>query len=177
MTLQTPTPPHPKPVYQPNDAQKARAAALRRFNWLTIYTPLIVGAIVVMVLIGLMLWGVFSPQIEGTGAFLSGLADIILIVFALPMTLVCAIGPLALGGFLVYTVQKRQEQKELPPAQQPHGNWLQTLFWRLDHLLDTIFAKIKAFLPKLSNLVIQLNGFLAYVESWLVWFKRLFTRS
>jgi hypothetical protein len=177
MTLQTPTQIQVKPAYQPNDEQKARAAAYRRFNWFYVYIPLIFCSLIVLLFFGFMLWGVFSPRGEGTASFLSGMADMIVILFAVPITLLCASGPLAVGGLIYYTFDQRKKHKNLPPDQQPQGGHIQILLWRLDHLLDTLYAKIKLFLPKLTNPVIQINGFLAYVEKLLNRFRRFLTRS
>lgn len=123
----------------------ARAAWLRRFNWLALYLPLGLAGLVGLVLVGLLLWGVLSPNITGTREFASGLADIVLIVTIMPLLLLCAIVPLAAIGFAIY--RRQQPQRE-------YGR-LQPLFWRLDSLLGKVHNKAETALPKAANAVIS----------------------
>jgi hypothetical protein len=45
-----------KPEYQPTPAQQARDAALRRFNRLFVYLPVIIAAVIALIVIGLLFW-------------------------------------------------------------------------------------------------------------------------
>ena len=143
---------------QPTAVQQARATALKRFNWYFIYTPLVVLLLILLVLTGLLLWGALSPQIVGTREFVSGVADIVIILTALPMTVACLVPPLALVGFTIYRRQKNQVE------QRPYGR-IQPLFWRLDNMIDTAREKGEPILPKLSQPVIRLNAILAYITT------------
>ncbi len=164
-----------KPPYRPNDKQIARAAAMRRFNWLYVYTPLIIGSFIFLTLLGLMFWGVFSPRVEGTQPFLSAIADIVIILISLPLIILGLLAPIALGGIIFYNYTKRKERKEsLEPVV---AGRLQMLIWQLDSFLDNIYAKINDALPKIANPVIQLNALLAYLETIIKRIKRILTRS
>lgn len=176
MTYQPPTHIQAEPTYKPNEEQLVRAEALRRFNWLYVYTPLIIGTVIVFVLLGFMFWGAFAQPVEDKRLFLSGLADIVIIFTALPMTLLCAVGPVALVGMIAYRVQKQRERKEAGQS-PPAGGRLQRLIWRLDAMLDNVYGKIVETLPKITNPVIQFNALLAYVKSLWNQLKKFLMRS
>ncbi len=164
-----------KPPYKPNEHQIARAAAMRRFNWRYVYTPLIIGTLIFLTLIGLMFWSIFSPRIEGTQPFLSAIADIVIILISLPLIVVGLIAPIALGGIIFYNYNKRKERKgSLEPVV---AGRLQLLIWQLDSFLDNVYAKINDVLPKIANPVIQLNSLLAYLETIIKRIKGIITRS
>ena len=164
-------------IYQPTERQLARAAALRRFNWFFIYAPLILGAVIVLLLFGWMMWQSFAPQqMEWTRTFYSGVADIVLIFVMLPMMLICAIGPLALIGLGAFYYNRRQEQKNATEPAPPVGK-LQLLLWKVDAFLDTIGQKSSELLPKVARPVIQFNAVLAYIESWFKQIRALFSRN
>lgn len=162
-------------AHQPDPSQRERTQALRRFNWLAVYLPIIAGGILILVLTGLLIWGALSPRIEGTAAFASGLADLTLILFMLPMMVLCAIGPAALIGLIVYAVKRRRDQKDAPP---PIGdNRIQRLFWRLDNLLNTIQTRTNKTAVQAARPVIKANAELAYTQTLLQRIKQIFKRS
>ncbi len=149
-------------LYQPSPDQLARAAALKRFNRLYIYLPLAVFSVVGLVLVGLLLWGTLSPNIVGTREFVSGLADLILILAVLPMMLLCAIVPAAYIAWVVY--RRQQPQRE-------HGRF-QTLIWRLDSLVTKAQDKTSDVMPKVATPVIKGHSWLAYLQSFIKNIKR-----
>lgn len=176
MSYQPPANAQTPPPYSPTDAQKARAVALKRFNWLYVYTPLIIGAIILVALIALMFWAAFAAPVENSRQFLSGLADMVVIFIAVPMTLLCAIGPILLVGLIAYPIQQRRRRQESGiPA--PQGGRLQMLLWRLDALLNKMYGKIVEILPRVARPIIQMHGLLAYAGAWLARLKELLTRS
>lgn len=177
MTQSVPVTSDTTTTYEPSDSQLARAAAIRRFNWFYVYTPLILGIIIILVLLGLMLWvGLAHQQWERFRPFFSGLADIIMIFTIMPLMLLCSIGPISLIALGAYRYQKRQEQKESgEPA--PPAKGLQLLLWRLDAILDKTAVTVRDITPKVSKPVIQFNAFLAYVESLLKQIRKMFSRS
>ena len=150
--------------YEPTAVQQQRMASRKRFNWLVLYTPLILAAIIVFTVIGLLLWGALSPHIVGTREFASGVADIIIIATTIPMVLLCLLPPLGLFGFVMYRRQKREEGVK-------YGH-LQTLFWRLDKLLTTIHDKTGETLPKVAKPVVQMNGFFAFINMLIQQIKK-----
>jgi hypothetical protein len=157
--------------YAPNNAQLERAAALRRFNWLYIYTPIIVAALICIVLIGLLFWGAFSPNITGTRNFASALADIVIILTTLPLLLLCAIGPVGALALFVYRRQKRVDS----PA--PGYGRLHILLWRLDTLVSKGQVMIETALPKVAQPVIQANARAVYWRTLIKNWREIFNRS
>ncbi|MCA9999139.1 MAG: hypothetical protein KDE56_25420 [Anaerolineales bacterium] len=167
--------PQPKKTFTPSAEQLARATARRRFNFWAIYFPLIVVTIGVLVLVGFMVWGVLVPEPQTTRSFVSGLADLLIILAALPMALVCGAVPLAVVGYMVY----RRQQKPAQPALkgQPVYGRLQKLFWQLDNVIVTSRRKSDELLPKVAQPIIRANALLAYVETWFTHLKAFLTRS
>ena len=163
--------------YEPSATQLARAAAIRRFNRIYVYTPLIFGGLILLALLGLMLWvGLAPQQWERFRPFFSGLADIIMIFTIMPLMLLCSIGPISLIALGAYRYQKRKEQKEsgesVPPAKG-----LQLLLWRLDAILNKTAVSVRNITPKATTPVIQFHAFLAYAASLLKQIRKLFSRS
>ncbi|MCB8942315.1 MAG: hypothetical protein H6658_00935 [Ardenticatenaceae bacterium] len=154
---------------EPTAVQQARAASRQRFNWFFIYTPLIIFSLILLIITGLLIWGALSPNITGTRKFVSGVADIIIILTILPMTLLCLLPSVAVIGVIVY---RRRSQEGEP---EKYGR-LQRLFWRIDNILDIVQAKITAVLPKVGQPVIRLNAILAFVTTMLNHLVSLFRR-
>ena len=141
-------------LYQPSPDQMERAAALQRFNRLYIYVPLAVFSLAGLVLVGLLLWGVFSPNILGTREFV------------MPLLLLCAIVPAAAIGLVVY---RRQQPK------REHGRF-HTLLWRLDALVTKAQDAVSTTTPKAAAPIIKGHASLAYVQTLLKNVKKQFTR-
>lgn len=152
--------------YQPTAEQLERTAALTRFNRLYVYLPLIIFSAVGLFLLGLMLWGVFSPNENGAIGLMSGLADLIVIMTVIPLLLLCAVVPAAAIGLVVY---RRQQ------PQRKHGRF-QTLLWRLDTLITKAQSKTATTLPKAAAPVIKGHAWAAYVRALVENIKKLFAR-
>ena len=175
MTQSVPTP--TTTSYEPSANQLARASAIRRFNRLYVYTPLILSGLIALALLGIMLWfGLGPQQREGFRPFLSGLADIVMIFTIMPLTVLCSIGPISLIALGVYRYQKRQEQKESAEPILP-ARGLQLLLWRLDAILDKTAVSVQAYALKAAAPIIQFNAFLAYTTSLLKQIRKMFRRS
>lgn len=176
MTQQYPVSSTPA-TYQPTEIQLARAAALRRFNWLFVYVPIVLGTVSILFLLGFMFWQSFAPeQSETSRTLLSGIADVVLILTLMPMMLICALGPLALIGLAAFYYNRRQTQKDAPEPAPPVGR-LHLLLWRLDAIVNTAAQKSAELLPKIAQPVIQFNALLAYIESWFKQIRSLFSRN
>lgn len=147
-------------VYEPTVTQLERAMARRRFNRLYIYLPLGLASMAIVALVVLMLWGALSPSIVGTREFASGLADIVIILTIMPLLLLCAIVPAGVVGYAVY--RRKQPQRE-------HGR-LQSLFWRLDGLVNKAHDKAETALPKAANPVISGHARMTY---WRAFFEKI----
>lgn len=167
--------PNTKKNFTPSAEQLARTQARRRFNFWAVYVPLIVVAIGVLVLVGLMVWGALAPESAATRGFVSGLADLLIILATLPLALVCGAVPLAIVGYMVY----RRQQKPAQPAGkgQPVYGRLQKLFWQLDNVIVTSRRKSDELLPKMAQPIIRGNAWLAYIETLLAHLKAFLTRS
>jgi len=153
---------------KPTAVQEARVASLQRFNWYFVYIPLLVLLLTVFILTGLLTWGTLSPNITGTRVFISGVADIIVILAAIPMSLICLVPPLAAVGFMVYRRQKKEDGAK-------YGR-LHRLFWRIEGIVDIVQAKTEAILPKVGQPIIRLNAILAFITTLLYHIVSLFRR-
>ncbi len=153
-------------LYQPSPEQLERAAALQRFNRLYIYVPLAVFSLAGVALVALMLWGVFSPNVVGTREFVSGLADLVVIMTVLPLLLLCLIVPAAAVGLVIY---RRQQPK------REHGRF-HTLLWRLDAVVTKAQNAVSTTTPKAAAPVIKVHAWKAYVQTLLENVKKQFTR-
>ena len=152
--------------FTPTDEQRQREQSLQKFNRIAIYLPLgLFGLIISAIVIALMV-GVISPGIGGTAKFVSGMADIVIIMMTVPMMLACAILPV---GAIALMVTRQQKQKENPQPQMgalANHSRIQVLFWRLDSMIakvqDSAQNKIT---PSIAKPVIRLNAFLAYIST------------
>lgn len=147
---------------------------MTRFNRLYLYVPLAIGALVAVGLVVALLVGLFAPAIGGTAEFASALADIILILTLLPMLLLCAVVPIAYVALVYNQRQKRMQEPQTGPM--AYRSRVQTLFWRLDKLIDTAVAQTEAIAPKIARPVIQLNSRLAFLSTFFTQLSQLFRR-
>jgi hypothetical protein len=145
---------------------------LRRFNWLYVYTPVIVVSLVALILVILLLWGALSPNIEGTSAFVSGLADVIIILFSLPLLALCAIGPGALVAMIVLTVRRRRDPQAAALLDRLH-----TLLWRLDNMVERVLVKTRELSARAAGVVIRVQARAAYLKTLFNRIKGVFIRS
>lgn len=159
-------------TYRPTLEQHQRAAALRRFNWLFVYTPIIVLSLAALIFVILLLWGVLSTGIEGTSAFVSGLADVIVILFTLPLLILCAVGPAALVAMIVLAVRRRRDPQAASVLERLHR-----LLWRLDNIVERVLVRTKELAPRVGEPLINLHARTAYVKTLTNRLKRILTRS
>jgi hypothetical protein len=145
---------------------------LRRFNWLYVYTPVIVVSLVALILVILLLWGALSPNIEGTSAFVSGLADVIIILFSLPLLALCAVGPGALVAMIVLTVRRRRDPQAAALLDRLH-----TLLWRLDNMVERVLVKTRELSARAAGVVIRVPARAAYLKTLFNRIKGVFIRS
>lgn len=162
-------------TFQATAEQLARAQARRRFNFWAVYLPLMVVSVGVLALVGLMIWGVLAPIPEETRSFVSGMADLLIILATLPLALLCGAVPLALGGYLVY--RRRQKPAQTTTTAKPAYGRLQKLFWQLDSLVVTSSRKSGELLPKVARPVVRANAMLAYLGTLFTHLKAFLMRS
>lgn len=162
----------PPTVYKPTTEQESRYQRLQRFNQLYVYLPLGLMTVAGIGLTIFLFYGAFVPENrETTRAFTSALADLILILVMMPLSLVCGIVPMGMIGLMVYRRNLNQQ------ADGPQYGRIQPLLWRLESLLVTIHRKTAEILPKIAPPLIQLNARLAFIETFLKYVKQIFTRS
>ena len=152
-------------TFVPTAVQLERAEALTRFNRWAIYVPLgVLATAVVGFLIYLLILAVWPPY-EDTRLFLSGVADIILIFFMLPVVLLFGLLLAGIFGGAFYWRQSKKETGE-PSLQNKYGR-LRLLLWKLDQKLSTVYRKVDQLMPQIAQPVMRLNATLAYISSWL----------
>lgn len=163
------------PPFEPSAEQLARERELRRFNRLAVYLPLGLLALAGIVVVVLLLIGVFSPNITGTEAFISALADIIIILWIMPMLVLMA---LLIIGYVAWRLNRRQQRKLLPPdsLQLRYGR-LQPLLWRAQSLLNRASVQVDQKADMVTNQVIRSKGRVAYVDAWVDILTRPFRRN
>jgi len=158
-------PPEPPDPFTPTAVQMQRAQELKRFNRLVIYLPLgLLTAATVGLLIYLLIIAVWPP-FEDTRLFLSGVADIILILFLMPVILTFGLVLAGVIGGAMYWRQSKKEEGE-PSLQNKYGRF-RILLWKLDQKLSGVYRKIDELMPKLANPVIRFNATITYVNTRL----------
>ncbi|MEM9773094.1 MAG: hypothetical protein AAF902_00840 [Chloroflexota bacterium] len=97
---------YPEEVLTPTQIE--RRAQLKRYNRLTVYLPIVLMTIVIAMIVGLMSWLTVFPAPEGQTdwvLFVSGSADMIIILTALTLTLGAALIPILAAVWIWYTWQ------------------------------------------------------------------------
>jgi hypothetical protein len=151
--------------FTPTAVQLERASALKRFNRLVIYLPLgLLATAVLGLLIYLVIIAIWPPY-EDTRLFLSGIADIILILLMLPVVLIFGLLLAGIFGGLIYQRQSRKENGA-GTLQLKYGR-LRLLLWKLDQKLSAVYRKADQLMPRLANPVIRFNALTAYISAWL----------
>lgn len=167
-----PTTPPPNSDYSyyspppaPTPEQLERDRQLKRFNRLYVYLPLGAGIFITLTIIILLLIGMFVPGLTGAEAFMSAMADLIIILWSLPMLILCAIVPL---GYLAYVLNRRQKRK-LQPQTGPLANRsrVQILLWRIQSFLDSADKQTEGVSDRIAAPIIRLNSYLSSTEAWL----------
>lgn len=149
----------------PTAVQLERAKALKRFNRWVIYLPLgLLGTAVLGLLVYLLIVAIWPPYAD-TRLFLSGIADIILILAMLPMVLIFALVLVGIIGGAVYWQRSRKEEGD-PSLQKRYGR-LRLLLWKGDQKLSGLYRQVDQLMPKAAGPIIRFNAFMAYLTTWL----------
>ncbi len=156
-----------RPEYQPTSRQLERDAALRRFNRLFVYLPVLLAVLIALAVIGLLFWVTLIEPGESSRETVSGIASAVVILVSIPMTLLCAVPSLLVIGI---TMQSRQK------GQAPIKR-IQSIFWRLDNLVMRLQTKVNETTPKVANVVIKGHTAVAYVRTLLNKLINLLKRS
>jgi hypothetical protein len=167
--------PDEQPGFSPSSEQLERERQLKRFNRLNIYLPVGIASFFAIGLLMLMLVGIFAPGLVGAEAFLSGLADTILVLWMLPMTVLCAIGPIA---YLAYLINRRQRRSLLPPdSPLLRHSRVQMALWRAQNILDRVERTAESSSERIVQPLIDATVRAAYMQSWLDQVARLIRRD
>ena len=159
-------PPEEPISYSPTAEQLERERELKRFNRLYIYVPIGIAAAIGIFLLVLMLIGIFAPGLVGAEGFLSGLADTILVLWMMPMMVLCAIVPIAYVGYLI---NRRQRRGMLPPdSPLLRHSRTQMALWQAQNIADRVEEKTEEVSDQAAQPFINVTGFAAYVYSWLM---------
>jgi uncharacterized membrane protein len=178
MTQQTsPTTSYPEP-FNPSEVQREREASLKRFNRLYVLLPIILIGIISVVIIIAMITTVIAMSITDTVnesliSFISGLADITIILFTIPMIILMISGPVLLGAMISNSRKRRKQGK---PAFDQGGSF-QVLLWKIDNLIQKSQNKTNEVAPQMANQVIRFNESTAYVSAFLRQIASYFKRS
>lgn len=166
-TLPAPIQPTQPPVIG-TPIQQDRAAALRRFNLFFVYLPVALVLLLVLLLMGFLSWlTIGGGGDEATRSTVSGVADILTILFILPLTLMCAIVPLGAVGLVIYG----RRQKWAPLRR------LQRTLWKAEDAVVKVNVKANEVAPKVARPVISMHAIMAYIERFLSHLKRMLTWS
>lgn len=161
--------------FVPTAVQLERTRSLQRFNLWAVYVPLGVVVTAVLALLVYLLIIAIWPPYEDTRLFLSGIADIILILFMLPVVLVFGLVVAGLIGGGIYWRKSRKES-DAPALQKQYGR-LRLLLWKVDQKLSSVYRQIDQIMPKVAGPVIRYNAFQAYISTWLDHLKQQFKRQ
>lgn len=153
--------------YQPTIAQKERAASLQRFNWLFVYLPFALFALIWLVIIGLLLYTNLAFPNESLTTFTAAVANTVVILGIAPLLILCPILPLAILGLVIHG-----RREGYAPLRR-----LQTLFWKTDNALARIQVKVENATHTAAKPLIQGHARAAYVRTLLTNLKGLFKRS
>lgn len=167
----------PEP-FKPNERQREREAALKRFNRLYVLTPIIAFSVISVLIILLMVIAVIAMSISDTVneefiSFISGLADITIIMFIIPMIIVMISGPLLLAAM----INNSRNRRKLGKPAFDQGGKFQVLLWRMDNLIERTQNKTNEVAPQMADQVIRFNESIAYVGGFLNQIKSYFKRS
>jgi hypothetical protein len=158
-------PPYQEPTFEPTALQLERDRILRRRTRLYIYLPLGIISFISITIIVLILIGIFAPGIQGTEAFISAVADIIIILWIFPAMILVSLLPIA---YIAYLANRRQQRK-LDPQTGPlaYRSRIQILLWRIQIFMDQSQVKTDEIAPKVAKPVNQFNAIIAYLGAWL----------
>jgi hypothetical protein len=161
--------------FKPSAEQLERERALKRFNRNFITIPVVLALLIALTFTILMLVAVFIPGPTGSLAFLSGLADTILVLWMIPMTVLCAIVPIL---YIAYLVNRRQRRAELPP-QSPllQHSRVEMALWQAQNISDRVDSKSESLSNRIAKPFIKLGEFSAYLFAWLTILTRPFRRD
>jgi hypothetical protein len=149
--------------YQPTAEQLVRDEAMKRFNRVNVTLPLVIAVLIALGLFITLTVFAFLPNFMPVRSFISGLADLVIILFSIPMIVLCAIPPIA---YLAIVYRNRQ-QRQLFPQSGPmaYRSKVQTLFWLLESKLDQVLQAAEKATAKQAELIMNLHARFEYYSA------------
>lgn len=162
-------------TYQPTAGQLTRYEQRRQYLRRNVYAPVIIAALVVIalfVVVVILAFGVRSPQAV---SFITALSALVVVMIALPLTILMAIMPIT---WLALTVNRRQKRK-LNPETGPaaYSGRIQSWLWQLDSLLDGLRHNVDGASSRVRRPLVRLHARAAYLKGLLDGLRGNFTRS
>ena len=148
--------------FEPTTTQVERAARLKRFNVLYVYTPIAAGGLIIVVAtFGLLYLSLAEPSLESRRT-ISAVADAFLTLATIPALLLCAVVPTI---WLIAAIQLKQRD-----ASPVRGTRI--LFWRVFYVIAMISDSVSDVAAKIARPFIQANARAAYLNTLR---RRLYT--
>ena len=151
----------------PTSAQEERAARIRRFNLLYVYLPVGLLSFIVFVIVLFILVYTLTPLGQDNNILVAALADVIVIVYSVPLMILCAILPTA---FVFLSIQSRR--RGIAPLRQS-----QTFLWRVETELIVVQSVVKSIAQRIARPFLYLNGIGAFIQSFVNRLLKIFSRS
>lgn len=168
-------------TYRPTAEQLARDEARRRYLRRNVYTPILITVVIIAVLfLGLvaLAFGAgarFGIDMSQVASFIAGLSALVVILFAVPLTIVMSLLPIA---WVALRLNRRQQRKLYPETgPMAYRSRVQTLLWQLDSLLDGMEDSVERLAARLRRPLIRLHTRAAYLRGWLRGIQDQFKRS
>ena len=154
-------------LYEPTAEQVERAYALRRFNLLFVYVPIGLISAIVVVLVVILLIVAIGQTNEQSLLFLSGLADVALVIALLPVIVIGAV----LLGLIGYGYAQGRRSGMAPIRQT------QRLLWRMDNLVGRLRVRTEQTADSVARPFLTLNGAAAYARTLFAQLINMVKRS
>jgi len=145
-------------LYEPTAGQAKRAQELRRFNLLYVYLPIgLMSALTVVTVVLLLIVAITQPNVEAL-LWLSGLADIALVLAMLPVIVVGVI-ILSLSAY-IYIQARRSGTAPIRQTQR--------LLWRMDNVVGRLRVRTDEAALVVAQPFFKLQGVVAYVRALII---------
>lgn len=153
--------------YEPTSQQAQRAAELRKFNLIFVYLPIGLASAIAIVLIAILLIVALNPPSAKALLFISGLADVALVIAMLPILILGAV----ILGLIGYAYTQARKAGTAPIRQT------QLLLWRMDNLIGRIRVRVDETGVTVRRPFLSINGAVAYVRELIIQLVRMLKRS
>lgn len=167
--------PYAQPAYRPTAEQLSRYEQRHRYLRRNVYLPVVIAALIVIalfVVVVILAFGVGTPQAL---SFIAGLSALVIIMIAIPLTILMAIMPITWLALALNRRQKRKLNPETGPA--AYSGRLQILLWQLEGLLVGLRQGVEGVSSRLRRPLVKLHTRAAYLGGLIDGIRGKFTRS